>query len=661
MNLSNKIGIQAKLRMMTLLICGAVLLVAVVALFAFQVLNFRASFEREMATLGVIIANNSTAAMAFKDEQTATEVLASLQAKATVLAASLVLPDKTVLAHFGNREDADSLREFPPPGELLFVDGQLLITQPVIQKRERLGTLYLRSDYQRTFSELLKFYCEVVFCVVLVAGGLGALLASRLGRTITGPVLELARTAQSVGEKKDYTLRAVVSEQGYELTSLTKSFNQMLARIQHQDAELNVSQKKMEALVNSIDGIVWERSPINHQFTFISRQSALMLGYVPKTWVSQPNFWVEKLHPQDAEKAVKTLREQVAQGKPYVFEYRMIAADGRTVWLSESGMILMEQGKPMAIRGILQDITRQKFDAEQLDKLNRQLIDTSRQAGMADVATGVLHNVGNVLNSVSVATTVVGERLRASKVANLRRATAMLREQNGHLVDFLTTDTKGKLLPAYLDTVAGQLAEEQDKIIARVDTVAQHLEHIKEIVAMQQSYAKVSGAYENLPIAELVEDALRINATAFDRHGIELVREFESNLPAICVDRHKVLQILINLIRNAKHAVEDARCDHRKLVIKTGLAGLDRVKICVLDNGVGIPGENLNKIFNHGFTTKKDGHGFGLHSGANAAKEMGGSLTVFSEGPGRGAEFVLELPTTESVRQQQRTANEVTA
>jgi C4-dicarboxylate-specific signal transduction histidine kinase len=143
----------------------------------------------------------------------------------------------------------------------------------------------------------------------------------------------------------------------------------------------------------------------------------------------------------------------------------------------------------------------------------------------------------------------------------------------------------------------------------------------------------------------LVEDALRINATSFDRHHIELVREFEKHTPTVCVDRHKVLQILINLLRNAKHAMEPKTEGSRRLSIRVAAAGPAAVKITVLDNGIGIPAENMTKIFNHGFTTKKEGHGFGLHSGANAAREMGGSLTARSEGPGKGAEFTLELPT----------------
>jgi len=312
----------------------------------------------------------------------------------------------------------------------------------------------------------------------------------------------------------------------------------------------------------------------------------------------------------------------------------------------------------VAMRGIFQDITQHKLDTEKLDKLNRQLMDTSRQAGMAEVATGVLHNVGNVLNSVSVSATLVADRLRRSKVDKLRQATALLREQNGRLVEFLTTDPKGKLLPEYLGTVADQLVGEQTKLITLMSSVGQHIEHIKEIVAMQQSYAKVSGIYETLPVAELVEDALRMNAAAFDRHHIDLVREFDKDIPAVCVDRHKVLQILINLFRNAKYAMAARSGNDKRIVIRVDMASPERVKITVCDNGVGIAPDHLTSIFNHGFTTKKDGHGFGLHSGANAAKEMGGTLTAHSEGPGKGAEFTLELPVAASAPQEEHPATQ---
>ncbi len=638
--------IQQKMLATTLLICGAVLCIAVATLFTFQVLNFRSRFQSDTITLAEIIGNNSTAALAFKDEQTAAEVIGALKAKPTIVAASLALPDGSLFAHFGKPESNATRAQFPPDGHFRYYGGQLLVTQPVFLRHERAGTLYLRSDYQRTFRELLEMYGLVVLSIMLVSIPLALFLSTRLGRRITAPILQLARTAEIIGEKKDYSVRAAMTSDGDEVGRLTFSFNEMLGRIQSQDAALSLSQQKMEALIHSIDGIVWERSPVTFQFTFVSRQSEEILGYAPAQWLGDVHFWQSKLHPLDAAKAIKVAEDLAARGQPYTHEYRMIAASARTVWVRESGTVLMENGKAVAVRGIFQDVTRQKLDAEELDKLNRQLMGTSRLAGMAEVATGVLHNVGNVLNSVSVSATLVAEGLRRSKVSNLRRATTMLREQNGHLAEFLATDPKGKLLPEYISTVTEQLVTEQSRMSERMDSVGKHIEHIKEIVAMQQSYAKVSGVYETLSVAGLIDDALRMNAAAFDRHRIDLVRDFDEKIPPVCVDRHKVLQILINLLRNAKHAMTAHSRDDKQMIIRVKLTGADRIKITVADNGVGIAPENLTRIFNHGFTTKKDGHGFGLHSGANTAKEMGGTLTAHSEGIGKGAEFTLELPTT---------------
>ena len=115
-------------------------------------------------------------------------------------------------------------------------------------------------------------------------------------------------------------------------------------------------------------------------------------------------------------------------------------------------------------------------------------------------------------------------------------------------------------------------------------------------------------------------------------------------MPAVLADKHKVLQILVNLLRNAKHALEEGGGGDKRLKLRVGINGERRVKISVSDNGVGIAPEHLSRIFEHGFTTRKEGHGFGLHSGALAAREMGGSLGAHSAGPGQGATFTLEFP-----------------
>jgi signal transduction histidine kinase len=279
----------------------------------------------------------------------------------------------------------------------------------------------------------------------------------------------------------------------------------------------------------------------------------------------------------------------------------------------------------------------------ELEEVHRELLDTSRQAGMAEVASGVLHNVGNVLNSVNVSCTVAGERLAAIDVASLRDAGALLKQHESDLNDYLTGDPKGRQLPGFLSMLAVEMAAEKEAVFKELETLRKNIDHIKEIVAMQQEYAKVSGVMETLPMAQLVEDALRLNAGALSRHEVEVVREF-ADLPSLPVDKHRVLQILVNLIRNAKYALDDRGHEDKRLTVRIGRNGNDRIKIEVDDNGIGIPPENLPLIFRHGFTTRREGHGFGLHSGALAAQEMGGSLRVYSAGPGHGATFTLELP-----------------
>jgi len=316
--------------------------------------------------------------------------------------------------------------------------------------------------------------------------------------------------------------------------------------------------------------------------------------------------------------------------------------DGRKTWFELSNSMLQLPRQPALLLSIFRDITERKEAAAELEVIHRQLLDASRQAGMAEVATGVLHNVGNVLNSVNVSASLVTDELRQSKAANLTKVAALLRENEHQLEHFFTIDPRGKQLIAYIATLSEHLAGERQHILVELELLRKNIEHIKDIVAMQQSYAKVSGVTEAVKIADLVEDALNMNAGALARHQVRVIREY-ADLPPVTIERHKVLQILVNLIRNAKYACDDSPQPDKKMTIRITNGGHE-VKVSIIDNGVGIPPENLTRIFSHGFTTRKGGHGFGLHSGALTAKELGGSLTAHSEGIGTGATFVLQVP-----------------
>lgn len=280
---------------------------------------------------------------------------------------------------------------------------------------------------------------------------------------------------------------------------------------------------------------------------------------------------------------------------------------------------------------------------ESLRNLHKQLMASSRLAGMAEVATNVLHNVGNVLNSINISATVVDEQVRKSRVGDLGRLARLLDDHATDLGAFLTADPKGQKVPEFISRLAQKLAGEQSTLIEETSSLRRNVEHVKEIIAMQQSYARVAGVFENVNVRDLLEDSLRMNEGSLARHEVKVVREF-SALPDISTDKHKVLQILINLVRNAKYACDESGRTDKQVILRASNSD-GTVKISVLDNGVGIPPENLTRIFNHGFTTRKNGHGFGLHSGALAAGELGGSLTVHSDGVGLGAVFTLELPS----------------
>lgn len=351
------------------------------------------------------------------------------------------------------------------------------------------------------------------------------------------------------------------------------------------------------------------------------------------------------LDEAEAQKAFQQELEIIRTGQPMISRMeKVLDENNHTAWRLTTKMPWRDaNGNIVGTFGVTRDITAWKEAEAKLEETHKRLAHTSRMAGMAEVATDILHNVGNVLNSVNVSCSMVTERLQEAPAANLARIPQMLREQVGQLDAFLTTDPKGKKIPDYLGMLAKNIEDQRAFALGELEQLRKHIDHIKQVVAMQQNYAKVAGVEEQIEVTALIDDALHINASALDRHRVDLARDLQP-VPPLIVDKHKVLQILVNLISNAKYAVSAVERADKIMTVRVRQAGEDRVQIQIADNGIGIAAENLTRVFGHGFTTRPDGHGFGLHSGALAAQELGGSLSVQSDGPGHGATFTLELP-----------------
>jgi signal transduction histidine kinase/HAMP domain-containing protein len=294
---------------------------------------------------------------------------------------------------------------------------------------------------------------------------------------------------------------------------------------------------------------------------------------------------------------------------------------------------------------IYQDLERRvKQRTSELRQAQSDLVATARRAGMAEIATNVLHNIGNVLNSVTVSANLVTTTIHDSKAATLSDIVALLDDNAADLPGFFARDARAKLVPRYLELLANTLQEERRRVLDDLARLKASVQHIMEIVAMQQSYAGVPGTViQSIHVRDLVDEALRMDHDSPACSGLTVVKDI-ADFPELPLDKHRMLLIMVNLIKNAKQAMGRNAGPSQQIRLKVDLAEGPKLRVQVQDEGEGIAPENLTRIFSHGFTTRRDGHGFGLHSCALAAMEMGGKLTAESDGPGRGATFTLEVP-----------------
>lgn len=447
------------------------------------------------------------------------------------------------------------------------------------------------------------------------------------------------------GTSKDVTaLKEAEGRLGYErdlFHALLESFPDSIYFKDLQSRFVRVSRSKIESSLK----IIQARHRTDHpeESTEKLPQHLKSIEKFGEWLVGKTDF--DTFAKERAQAAFEDEQAIIRTGHPVVGKVeKTLQIDGKTTWCITTKMPWRDKDNQIiGTFGVSKDITALKDAEAELEGAHRRLVETSRLAGMAEVATDVLHNVGNVLNSVNVSCSLTIDRVKGSKVASLAKTAALLQENQSRLGEFFSSDPRGQQIPGYLTALAEYFENEQSTLLQELEQLLKHIEHIKQIVSMQQSYAKVAGVIETVNPTQLVDDAIHINGAALLRHEVQVNCDF-APVPMIQTEKHRVLQILVNLIRNAKYALDESKRQDKLLTIRMRKNNGEHIQIEVIDNGVGIPEENLTRIFGHGFTTRRNGHGFGLHSSALAIRELGGSLTAHSGGIGKGATFTLVLP-----------------
>lgn len=657
--------------MLLALSSGIALLLSCVGFVFNDISLLRKNKVNELTSVAEVLASNCTAALAFYQPAPAEELLNSLRKRHTVECAYLFDADGEVFARFHGTQATATAPQVPAEmGHSFTGDGFLTIAVPVFEADEQLGVIVLRATVSELRGQIYR-YVGIAAAVTLASLLVAVLIGSRLQRFISDPLVTLATTIHRVKEDGDYSIR-VERPSDDEIGELYDEFNALLSRIEFADAalhraheelretnagleervhdrteelsqavaELEQNENRVRAIVESAsDGII---TIDDHLIIRSVNQAAEeIFGYQASELIGR-NAQMLMASGHDGEE-VAILAEYIGnEDRRLLGERREVEGlrrDGTAfaMELTVCEAVLRDQ---IVFTGFVRDLTEIKETERRLLHMNDQLVEASHRAGMAEVANNVLHNVGNVLNSVNVAAALLNEMVKNSEVRDLNRVLELVSQHKSDLGDFLTNDPRGKHLPGYLIEAGKVLGGEQANLLEKLQSLTKNIDHIKTIVSTQQSYAGMSGVEQIVELTELLDDALNINVGSLDR--IEVAKEYDS-IPPVSLDKQKAMQILINLIGNAKHAIRDSETAEGKISLRI-LRKDHWVKLQVTDNGIGITAEHLEKIFRHGFTTKKDGHGFGLHSAVIAAKEMGGSLTANSNGAGSGATFTLKLP-----------------
>ncbi len=487
--------------------------------------------------------------------------------------------------------------------------------------------LLAEIDEEEAFASLAKLR---VLAVIAFGAALAVicLISILISKSITKPISQLCTGTEIIGSG-NLNFKVGINAKD-EIGQLSRAFDKMTDDLKKTTAsrdELDAANQQLQANEQHLKATNQQLDAANQQLQANEQQ---LKAANQQLQANEQQLKATNQQLQANEQQLKAANQQ-------------LNASNQQFQASEQQLKAASQQLNASNQQLQSEIEERKQAEKKLAKTHRKLVDTAREVGKGEMATSVLHNVGNVVNSVNVTAGTIKEKLRDSKISDIVRVTELLKEHEGDLGDFLTNDQKGQKIPLYLESLSEHLIGEQQGLLEMIDSLTGHVQHITEIISIQQSFHKTAALTEVVSVDELIEEAVAINVAGLNRHDVNLRRQYQQ-LPTVVLDRHKLLQIVINLISNAKYAVSASKQENKHITIRTRKLEDDQFQIEVCDNGTGIPAEDITRIFSSGFTTRKEGHGYGLHSAALTVKEMGGSLNVSSEGPGKGATFTLQLP-----------------
>lgn len=427
-----------------------------------------------------------------------------------------------------------------------------------------------------------------------------------------------------------------------------QEFNRNLERkVVERTRHVKRSEERYQRAINAGKVGIWDWQ-VGSPVVYVASNLKVMLGFSATAEMRDLRVWLKLVHPKQRKQFLRYMIRQV-KGETIIYEgeLRMRHKDGRWLWFFvRAATVRGKQGRPGRIYGSNTDITKRKEAELELVRAQEEALVNAHAAGKAEFATTVLHNIGNVLNSVNVDSLHIRKTLEGMRLQQMVMACKLLVEHRANLADYLINDERGSRLPEYLARVSAVVARDAGSLSRLSDDIAAKVDLMRDIIETQQSYATTTQGALPYDIKRLAEEALKVQMDSIRRRGVSLHQNF-SEVPQVVVNSSKLIHVMINMLKNAVEAMEAVPENRRELTL-TIKAARGRVILSIADTGMGIAPENLPKMFTYGFSTKKTGHGFGLHYCARTIEAMGGEVRVESAGVNKGATFIISFPAAPS-------------